>query len=414
MTVKKTNAITFIFITILIDVIGMGIIIPVMPDLIKELTGEGLSKSSFYAGELMFSYAVMQFLFSPLLGALSDRYGRRPVLLLSLLGLGLDYLFQAWAPSLIWLFVGRILAGVSGASFTTATAYISDISPVEKKAQNFGLIGVAFGVGFIIGPVIGGLCSPWGTRAPFIVAAVFSLLNVIYGYFILPESLPKELRRKVEWRRTNPFVSLMRLRQYPIISGLVITLILLYLAAHSVQSNWSFYTMLKFNWDGRMVGISLGIVGLLIAIVQGGLIRKIIPMLGEKNSIYAGLILYAIGLLLFAAANTGWLMLVFLIPYCLGGICGPALQSVISNQVPSNEQGELQGALTSLMSLTSIAGPLIMNYLFAYFTGPKAPIYLPGASFILGAIMIVVGIFFAIGSLRTYHRALTTDKANEA
>lgn len=414
MTVKKTNAITFIFITILIDVIGMGIIIPVMPDLIKELTGEGLSKSSFYAGELMFSYAVMQFLFSPLLGALSDRYGRRPVLLLSLLGLGLDYLFQAWAPSLIWLFVGRILAGVSGASFTTATAYISDISPVEKKAQNFGLIGVAFGVGFIIGPVIGGLCSPWGTRAPFIVAAVFSLLNVIYGYFILPESLPKELRRKVEWRRTNPFVSLMRLRQYPIISGLVITLILLYLAAHSVQSNWSFYTMLKFNWDGRMVGISLGIVGLLIAIVQGGLIRKIIPMLGEKNSIYAGLILYAIGLLLFAVANTGWLMLVFLIPYCLGGICGPALQSVISNQVPSNEQGELQGALTSLMSLTSIAGPLIMNYLFAYFTGPKAPIYLPGASFILGAIMIVVGIFFAIGSLRTYHRALTTDKANEA
>jgi DHA1 family tetracycline resistance protein-like MFS transporter len=410
MTEKKTNAIVFIFITILIDVIGMGIIIPVMPDLIKELTGEGLSRSSFYNGQLMFSYAVMQFLFSPLLGALSDRYGRRPVLLLALLGLGLDYIFQALAPGIVWLFIGRILAGVSGASFTTATAYISDISPVEKKAQNFGLIGVAFGIGFIIGPVIGGLCSPWGTRAPFIVAAIFSLLNVIYGYFILPESLPEESRRNVNWKRTNPFVSLMRLRQYPIISGLVITLILLYLAAHAVQSNWSFYTMLKFNWDGRMVGISLGIVGLLIAIVQGGLIRKIIPMLGEKNSIYAGLVLYAVGLILFAMASTGWLMLIFLIPYCLGGVCGPALQSVISNQVPSNEQGELQGALTSLMSVTSIAGPLIMNYLFAYFTGPQTPVYFPGAPFILGAILIVVGIFFAIGSLRTYHRSVMGAK----
>lgn len=406
MTVKKTNAITFIFITILIDVIGMGIIIPVMPDLIKELTGEGLSKSSFYNGLLMFSYATMQFLFSPLLGALSDRYGRRPVLLLSLLGLGLDYIFQAFAPTIAWLFVGRILAGISGASFTTATAYISDISVPEKKAQNFGLIGVAFGVGFIIGPVVGGLCSPWGTRAPFVVAAIFSLLNVIYGYFILPESLPAESRRSVQLQRTNPFKTLSNLRRYPIISGLVVTLILLYIAAHAVQSNWNFYTMLKFNWDGRMVGISLGIVGLLIAVVQGGLIRKIIPMFGEKNSIYAGLILYAVGLLLFAAASTGWMMLVFLIPYCLGGICGPALQSVISNQVPANEQGELQGALTSLMSVTSIVGPLLMNYLFAYFTGPHAPVYFPGASFVLGAILIVVGIFFAIGSLRTYHRSL--------
>ena len=406
MTVKKTNALTFIFITILIDVIGMGIIIPVMPDLIKELTGEGLSKASFYNGLLIFSYATMQFFFSPLLGALSDRFGRRPVLLIALLGLGLDYIFQAFAPTIAWLFVGRILAGISGASFTTATAYISDISAPEKKAQNFGLIGVAFGVGFIIGPVLGGLCSPWGTRAPFIVAAGFSLLNFIYGYFILPESLPAESRRQIELARTNPFKTLGNLKKYPIISGLVFTLILLYLAAHAVQSNWSFYTMLKFKWDGRMVGISLGIVGLLIAIVQGGLIRKIIPMLGEKNSIYAGLILYAIGLLLFAAASEGWMMLVFLIPYCLGGICGPALQSVISNQVPANEQGELQGALTSLMSVTSIGGPLIMNYLFAYFTGSSAPFYFPSAPFVLGAILILVGIFFAINSLRTYHRSL--------
>src|SRR4051812_7587881 len=410
MTVKKTNALTFIFITILIDVIGLGIIIPVMPNLIKELTGEGLSKASFYSGLLTFSYGTMQFLFSPLLGALSDRYGRRPILLVALLGLGCDYIFMACAPTIAWLFVGRVLAGICGASFTTATAYISDISAPEKKAQNFGLIGVAFGVGFIIGPVIRGFCSSWGTRAPFIVAAAFSLLNFIYGYFILPESLPTELQRKIEWKRTNPLTTLFNLRRYPIVSGLVITLLLLYIAAHAVQSNWSFYTMLKFQWDGRMVGISLGIVGLLIAIVQGGLIRKIIPLLGEKNAIYTGLILYAIGLILFAVANTGWIMLVFLVPYCLGGICGPALQSVISNQVPTNEQGELQGSLTSLISVTSIFGPPLMNYLFAYFTGPSAPVYFLGAPFILGAVLIIVGIFFAINSLRTYHRSLDSEK----
>ncbi|HET6226830.1 MAG TPA: TCR/Tet family MFS transporter [Bacteroidia bacterium] len=406
MTVKKSNALAFIFVTILIDVIGFGIIIPVMPDLIRELTGEDLSRASFYNGILLPCFAIMQFLFSPLLGALSDRYGRRPLLLIALLGLGIDYVFQAFAPTLAWLFVGRILAGICGASFTTATAYISDISTPEKKAQNFGLIGVAFGVGFIIGPVIGGLCSSWGTRAAFMVAAGFSLLNCIYGYFILPESLPKEQRRKIQWERTNPLTTLLNLKRYPIISGLVFTMLLLYLAAHAVQSNWSFYTMLKFNWDGRMVGISLGIVGLLIAVVQGGLIRKIIPLLGEKNAIYSGLILYAIGLILFAIANTGWLMLFFLVPYCLGGICGPALQSVISNQVPTNEQGELQGSLTSLISVTSIIGPPMMNYLFSYFTSASAPVYFPGAPFILGAILIIVGIFFAINSLRSYHRSI--------
>lgn len=410
MTVKKTNALTFIFITILIDVIGLGIIIPVMPNLIKELTGEGLSKASFYSGWLTFSYGIMQFLFSPLLGALSDRFGRRPILLISLLGLGVDYIFQASAPTITWLFVGRILAGICGASFTTATAYISDISAPEKKAQNFGLIGVAFGVGFIIGPVIGGFFGSWGTRAPFIVAACFSLLNCIYGYFILPESLPSELKRKIEWKRTNPFTTLWNLRRYPIVSGMVMTMLLVYIAAHAVQSNWSFYTMLKFSWTERMVGISLGIVGLLIAIVQGGLIRKIIPLLGEKKSIYTGLILYTIGLILFAFAKTGWMMLLFLVPYCLGGICGPALQSVISNQVPINEQGELQGSLTGLISVTSIIGPPLMNYLFSYFTSPEAPVYFPGAPFILAAILVILGIFFAINSLRTYHRSLVNKK----
>jgi DHA1 family tetracycline resistance protein-like MFS transporter len=406
MAEKKTNALTFIFITVLIDVIGLGIIIPVIPDLLKELTGKGLSEAAGYNGWLTLTYGLMQFLFSPVLGGLSDRYGRRPVLLISLLGLGLDYIFLAFAPSIIWLFVGRIIAGISGASFTTATAYIADISPPEKRAQNFGLVGAAFGIGFIIGPAIGGLCGHWGLRVPFIVAASFSLLNFIYGYFVLPESLPVTSRRKFEWKRANPVGSLAHLRRYPIISGLIVSLVLLYIASHAVQSNWSFYTMLKFNWDMKMVGISLSVVGVLIAIVQGGLIRKIIPLLGQKNSIYVGLILYIIGFLLFAVATTGWMMLVFLIPYCLGGICGPALQGVMSGEVPANEQGELQGAITSLMSLTNMIGPLIMNYLFAFFTGPQAPFYFPSAPFILGAILVVIGIFFAIGSLRTFHRSL--------
>jgi DHA1 family tetracycline resistance protein-like MFS transporter len=406
MAEKKTNALTFIFITVLIDVIGLGIIIPVIPDLLRELTGKGLSEAASYSGWLNLAYGLMQFLFSPVLGGLSDRYGRRPVLLISLFGLGLDYIFLAFSPSIAWLFVGRIIAGVSGASFTTATAYIADISPPEKRSQNFGLVGAAFGLGFIIGPAIGGFCGEFGTRIPFIVAATFSLLNFIYGYFVLPESLSMASRRKFEWKRANPVGSLAHLRRYPIISGLIVSLVLLYIASHAVQSNWSFYTMLKFNWDKKMVGFSLSIVGILIAAVQGGLIRKIIPLLGQKNSIYVGLILYTIGFILFSVATSGWMMLVFLIPYCLGGICGPALQGVMSSEVPANEQGELQGALTGLMSLTNILGPLIMNNLFSYFTGLNAPFYFPGAPFILGAILVIIGIFFAIGSLRTFHRAL--------
>lgn len=410
---KNNKALGFIFITVLIDIIGLGIIIPVVPTLIKELKGCDLSQASAYGGWLTFAYASMQFVFSPIIGGLSDRFGRRSVLLISLLGLGLDYIVMALAPSYTWLFVGRIISGICGASFTTATAYIADISTPEKRAQNFGLIGAAFGVGFIIGPVIGGIASHWGPRIPFLVAAAFSLLNFLYGYFILPESLPIHLRRKFEWKRANPVGSLMHLKRYPIISGLIVTLILLYVAAHSVQSCWSYYTMLKFSWTEAQVGYSLGIVGVLIAVVQGGLIRKIIPKIGQKNSVYSGLILYTIGLILFAAAPTGWMMLLFLVPYCLGGIAGPALQGIISTQVPANEQGELQGALTSLMSLTSIIGPLIMNNLFSYFTSPAAPFYFPGASFSLGAVLLLIGIFFAIGSLRKYHRAENKSWTNK-
>ena len=400
MASNKTAAISFIFITLLIDVTGIGLIIPVVPGLIKELIQGSVSDSSIYSGWLAFSYAVMQFIFAPLLGNLSDRYGRRPILLISLFGLGIDYIFLAIAPSIGWLFLGRIIAGLGGASFTTATAYIADISTPQNRAQNFGMVGAAFGVGFILGPVIGGLLGQFGLRVPFMVAALLSFLNFIYGYFVLPESLSLENRRKFDWKRSNPLSSIKQLKKYPAVSGLVISYFLIYLATNSVQSTWSFFTIQQFNWNPKMIGISLGLVGLLVGIVQGGLIRIINPLLGSKRSVYVGMALYTFGLILFSFASQSWMMFVFLVPYCLGGICGPALQSIISGQVPSNQQGELQGGLTSVMSLTSIIGPVVMTSLFSFFTSPTAPFHFAGASFFLGSILMALGLYFAYKTLR--------------
>lgn len=399
MTIKRNAALGFIFITILVDVIGLGIIIPVVPQLIEQLTGKGISEASKYGGWLVFCFAIMQFLFSPILGGLSDRFGRRPILLLSLLGLGLDYILHAYAPSITWLFVGRLIAGVMGASFTTATAYIADISTPEKRAQNFGLIGAAFGLGFIIGPVIGGLSAKWGPSVPFLVAAVLTLLNVVYGFFVLPESLLKENQRKFEWKRANPIGSLKHLQKYPIASGLIASLVLIHIASHAVQSNWSYFTMYKFNWNAEMVGYSLAAVGVLVAFVQGYLIRVINPKLGENKSIYLGLAFLVIGLILFGFASEGWMMFAFLIPYCLGGITFPAIQGLISNEVLPTEQGELQGALTSLISLTAIIGPLIMTNLFAYATAKESLFFLPGAPFFLAALLVILSGYLAAKTL---------------
>jgi len=400
MSSNRTAAISFIFITLLIDVTGIGLIIPVVPGLIKELIHGSVSESSRYSGWLAFSYAVMQFIFAPLLGNLSDRFGRRPILLISLFGLGIDYIFLAIAPSIGWLFLGRIIAGLGGASFTTATAYIADISTPQNRAQNFGMVGAAFGVGFILGPVIGGLLGQFGLRVPFIIAAVLSFLNFIYGYFVLPESLSLENRRSFDWKRSNPLSSIKQLKKYPAVNGLVISYFLIYLATNSVQSIWSFFTIQQFSWNPKMIGISLGLVGLLVGIVQGGLIRFINPLLGNKRSVYVGMALYTLGLVLFSFASQSWMMFVFLVPYCLGGICGPALQAIISGQVPSNQQGELQGGLTSIMSLTSIIGPVLMTSLFSYFTHPTAPFQFAGASFFLGSILMALGLYFAYKTLR--------------
>jgi MFS transporter, DHA1 family, tetracycline resistance protein len=399
MASNRNAAIGFIFITLLIDVIGFGIIIPVMPGLISDLKHVDTSTAAKYGSYLTVAYAVTQFVFAPILGSLSDKYGRRPVLLFSLFGFGIDYLFLALAPSYNWLFIGRIIAGITGASFTTASAYIADISTVENRAKNFGMIGAAFGMGFIIGPLLGGVLSHFGQRVPFYAAAGLALLNWAYGYFVLPESLKKENRREFNWKRANPAGSLLHLRKFPSITGLIVSVFLLYVAAHAVMSNWNYFTIHRFKWDEKTVGISLAVVGVLVGLVQAGLTRIINPKIGNEKSVYTGLIFYATGMLLFGIASQSWMMFLFLIPYCLGGIAQPAIQAVMAGQVPPNAQGELQGALTSIMSLSSIIGPLIMNNLFFYFSHEGTKNYLPGAPFFLGSILMATSAFIAYKTL---------------
>jgi MFS transporter, DHA1 family, tetracycline resistance protein len=406
MASKRNAAIGFIFVTLLIDVIGFGIIIPVMPKLIADLKQVDISTAAKYGSYLTVAYALTQFVFAPILGNLSDKYGRRPVLLFSLFGFGIDYLFLALAPTYGWLFLGRIIAGITGASFSTAAAYIADISLPENRAKNFGMIGAAFGLGFIIGPLLGGLLSSFGQRIPFYAAAALALLNWAYGYFVLPESLSKENRREFNWKRANPVGTLLHLRKFPSVTGLIVSVLLLQIAAHAVMSNWNYFTIHRFNWNEKMVGISLAVVGILVAVVQGGLTRFINPKIGNEKSLYTGLILYSAGMLLFGLANVSWMMFVFLIPYCLGGIAQPAIQAIMAGKVPPNAQGELQGALTSLMSLAAIIGPLVMNNLFFYFTHNEAPVYLPGAPFFLGALLMGAS---AVIAFKTLHQTKAVE-----
>jgi MFS transporter, DHA1 family, tetracycline resistance protein len=398
---SRKAAMGFIFITLLMDVTGLGIIIPVFPELIGQLTGGNISQVSQWGGVLTVIYAVMQFFCAPIIGNLSDKYGRRPVLLISLIGFGIDYLFMAIAPTIWWLFASRVIAGVTGASITTASAYIADVSTAETRAKNFGLIGAAFGLGFIIGPLIGGVFSSFGLRVPFVVAAVLCLLNATYGFFVLPESLSKENRRSFQWKRANPLGSATHLKKYPAVLGLIASLLLVYIAAHALQSTWTYINIERFNWSPQMLSYSLAVVGAMTALVQGLLIRFINPKLGNEKSVYIGLAIYSVGMLAFAFANQSWMMFVFMIPYCLGGIAGPALQAILSGHVPRNEQGELQGALTSTVSLTSIIGPLVMTNLFAWFTKPRAPVRFSGAPFLLGSILLMISALVAFFVLRS-------------
>lgn len=405
---KRSPALSFIFVTLLIDVIGFGIIIPVMPSLIIEMAGltpdtpHAVSYASEIGGWMIAAYAGMQFFCAPIVGALSDRYGRRPVLLASLFGFCIDYLFLALAPTLWLLFVGRIIAGVMGASFTTAGAYIADISPPEKRAQNFGIIGAAFGLGFIIGPLLGGFLAEYGARAPFFACAGLTLLNGLFGFFILPESLKEENRRAFEWSRANPVGTIKKLVRYPVIAGLFVALAFIYVSAHAVQTNWSYFVIEKFNWSPSDIGWSLAMVGVAFAVIQGGLIRIIIPKLGQQRSVYVGVALYAVGFLLYGVATEGWMMYPIIIVYCLGSIAGPALQGIMSSAIPPNEQGELQGGFTSLAAMAAVVGPILMNSVFAWFTGDNAPVYFPGAAMVLGAVLTLIASLLARNTLKKH------------
>ncbi|PZN93588.1 MAG: tetracycline resistance MFS efflux pump [Alphaproteobacteria bacterium] len=400
-TDRSTNrALAFLFVTVLIDAIGFGVVIPVFPALIVRLTGRSLAGAAEVAGLIMFLYAITQFLCGPIIGGLSDRFGRRPVLLASLAAFGLDYLAMAFAPTLAWLIAARLVAGVTGASFPTAYAYIADISPPEKRAPNFGIIGMAFGFGFIIGPALGGIVAQYDARLPFLLAAGLALANVAYGYFVLPESLKPENRRPFEWRRANPAGALMRLRAaHPRVLMLALTVLLWTMGYQSLYATWSYFGIERFGWTPGQVGWSLAAVGVTGALVQGVLSRRLIPRYGARNIVIAGTFSGIAGYLIYAFAGAGWMMYVGITVAALQGLVFPSLQGMMSAGVAPSEQGELQGAVSSIQSLSSIMGPPLMTGSFAYFSSPGAPFYLPGAPFVLAA-------GFSILTLATFLRAV--------
>ncbi|MEM8940056.1 MAG: TCR/Tet family MFS transporter [Bacteroidota bacterium] len=396
---NKKAALGFIFVTVLIDLVGIGLIIPIVPELIIELTHKSVSEAAFIGGLLTATYAIMQFIFAPILGGLSDKLGRRPVLLIALLGLGLDYLVIVFAPSLAWLFIARTISGICGSSMTVANAYIADISQDADRAKNFGLIGAAFGLGFIIGPAIGGFLGEMGTRIPFLAAAVLSLLNWVYGYIMIPESLPIENRRSFEWKRANPLGTVKNIFKYKVLVGLILCLFLVYIASFSVQGNWSFYTAEKFNWNPKDIGFSLTFVGVMVALVQGLTLGPIVKKIGEVNAVYLGLFFNLVGLLSFSVATKSWMAYAIIVPYAFSGLTGPAMQSIMTAQIPKNAQGELQGGLTNILMITAIVGPPLMTGIFTYYTNPENDVYFPGAPFILACILAIIGSAFAYKSL---------------
>jgi DHA1 family tetracycline resistance protein-like MFS transporter len=399
---KQGHALAFIAVTLLLDTIGFGLIMPVMPRLLVELSGEGLSRAAVYGGWLGFVYAAMQFVFAPVLGNLSDRFGRRRVLLFAIGALGIDYIVMGFAPTIAWLFVGRAIAGAAGASFTPAYAYVADISPPEKRAQNFGIVSAAFGIGFIIGPAIGGLLGGLGSRAPFFAAAALSLINFCYGFFVLPESLPPERRRAFEWRRANPLGTLNQMRKHPVVLGLLGALFLWGLGNQVMPTTWAFYTTFRFGWSEATIGASFAAVGLVMFSSQAIVMRFLVPRLGERRAALIGIASGMAGYAGFGLATAGWMMFAWLASWFFAAIVMPTTVALMSHRISPDAQGELQGAVASLFSLSAILGPPIMSHLFARFTAPESGVQLPGAAFIAAAIL-------ALGSLLMF--SISTRKA---
>ena len=394
-------AIVFILITLFLDILSIGIIIPVLPELVLQFVGGNISDASWYAGLISGSYSLMQFLFAPVLGALSDRFGRRPVILAAMFGLGIDFLIQGFAPNLAWLFVGRLFAGMMGASFSAANAYIADVSTPETRARNFGLVGVMFGLGFIFGPALGGLLGGIHLRAPFFVAAALALMNWVFGYLVLPESLPPEKRSSFTLAKANPLGTLSRLRAYPLVARLALIIFCLSLAQRGLENVWVLFTSYRFGWNAQTNGLMLGWVGVMAVIVQGGLVARIISTLGERRTILLGLCISMLTHLGYGLITDGWWVPLLIVTGSLGAVVGPAIQSLVASVVDSSEQGKIQGALTSLVSLTNIIAPMLFTAgLFSYFTSPEAIINLPGAPFLLGSVLFAIAWSVAFTSKR--------------
>ena len=391
----------FILVTLFIDILGIGIIIPILPELIKELVGRDDAQAAVYYGVIISTYATMQFLCAPVLGALSDRFGRRPIILASLFGLGIDYLIQGWAPSIGWLFLGRIIAGIMGASITTANAYIADVSTPETRARNFGFVGAAFGLGFIFGPVLGGLLGGISLRLPFFVSAGLALVNWLYGFFVLPESLALEHRSTVSWRKMNPVASLRRLRAYPLVAGLAAAFLFAAMAQRGLENVWVLYTGFRYGWEPLTNGLTLGLVGVMAVLVQGLLIKPIVTRIGERRTITLGLTVSMLAFLGYGLASQGWVVPIIIVFGALAGIALPAIQGLVAGTVLPTEQGKIQGAFTSLTSLTAIFSPLIFTSgLFSFFTSAAAPVILPGAPFFLGSLLFLVSLVLLVRLFR--------------
>lgn len=397
----QNTALVFIFFTVLIDMIGIGLIIPIMPDLISSMTGQNLAEAAVTGGYLTTAYALTQFLFAPVLGELSDRFGRRPILLMALFGLGIDYIIHAFSPTIAWLFIGRIIAGMFGASHTTAFAYVADISTKENKAKHFGMIGAAFGLGFVIGPGVGGLIGDYfGVKAPFFVAAGFSLSNFLFGYLFVKESLPPEKRRPINFSKMIPFTWIVHLRKYKAIIWFVVAFGFVQLAGQVMPNVWSYYTEERYGWDMKSVGLSLVIVGALVSFVQAFLTGRMLKLYGERKVIFSGFVLWTLGLVAIGMAGSTFYLYLAILPYLFGGIAGPTIQGLVSNHVSDREQGNLQGVMASLGSLSAVIAPVIYTRLFYRYTDVDTELYLPGAPFLFAASVLVLGTITIIYALR--------------
>jgi DHA1 family tetracycline resistance protein-like MFS transporter len=397
---KRQAAFAFVFMTVVLDVLALGVIIPVLPELVKTFMGGDTAQAARITGVFGTVWALMQFIFSPLLGVISDRFGRRPVILVSCLGLGLDYLFMAIAPTLGWLFVGRVISGITAASFATAGAYIADVTPPEKRAASFGMLGAAFGLGFVLGPALGGFLGSYSLRLPFWVAGGLSLLNTLYGMFVLPESLPPERRAGFSWKKANPVGSLVLLRSHPQLMVMAALLFLYHLAHQVLPSVFVLYSNHRYHWDPKTTGSVLATVGICSVIVQALLVRRIVPRIGERRALLTGLFFGAAGFFVYGFASSGAVFWLGVPVFALLGLYGPSAQAITTRLVSPSQQGQLQGANSCVMGITGMIGPVLFTTTFAEFLRADRTWNLPGAPFLLAGALMVVAFFLALAIVR--------------